>query len=588
MITLNDALSLLTVDSLKKYLHFVPDEQGGSRKAELVQRIENGLAGDKLQLQYQQLTELQKQALAEALYDPALHYRKNEFIAKYGVAPELSIKDEAHFTSYYRLPTRLRLFLYSDNRYSDDDLFIPFDLAPVLKVFVPEPAPVQLPTLSELPETMAEEIITVRLCEQEVLIDLPAVLNLVQQGKLKASSKTGRGSAATSELLANTLTNGEYYLWASGSDAIKTFAWPLLLQAANLAQVSGNKLELSKAGIRQIAKPTADTLRLLWKKWQKTTLLDEFRRIDEIKGQNSKGRVMTAIAPRREVINRALQYCPVGEWVCTDSFFNFMQASRLHFEVAHDLWKLYITDREYGSLGYDEHHDWSLLQGRYLLCLLFEYAAPLGMVDIAYVDPEGARDDFKANWGGDYLDCLSRYDGLLYFRLNTLGAYCLGLSDTYTPPENVSDCVFMVLPSLHVNLTAGQPGPEDKLLLDTWATQEAETSWKLDRGKTILALERGHDIDTLQRFLQGKDDQPLPESVESFLSTCRKQGAALKPVAAALLLECRTEQIAVTLAGHKETAKLCQRVGKKQLVIKQAHEEKFRQAARIVGFGMVT
>ena len=41
--------------------------------------------------------------------------------------------------------------------------------------------------------------------------------------------------------------------------------------------------------------------------------------------------------------------------------------------------------------------------------LLFEYAATLGMIDVAYVDPEGARTDFRRLWGVDELRFLSRY-----------------------------------------------------------------------------------------------------------------------------------------------------------------------------------
>ena len=88
----------------------------------------------------------------------------------------------------------------------------------------------------------------------------------------------------------------------------------------------------------------------------------------------------------------------------------------------------------YAKLALHEgFHDWELLQGRYALCLLFEYAATLGLIDVAYVAPAGVRRDFRSLWGTDDLDFLSRYDGLLYFRLNPLGAYCLGLAETYEP-----------------------------------------------------------------------------------------------------------------------------------------------------------
>ena len=64
---------------------------------------------------------------------------------------------------------------------------------------------------------------------------------------------------------------------------------------------------------------------------------------------------------------------------------------------------------------------------------------------------------------------LSRYDGLMYFRLNALG---------------------------------------------------------LDREKAIAAIERGHDAAQLAAFLQERDNQPLPVQVEGFLRNCSKQGTA--------------------------------------------------------------
>lgn len=72
----------------------------------------------------------------------------------------------------------------------------------------------------------------------------------------------------------------------------------------------------------------------------------------------------------------------------------------------------------YDSLGSDGFHDWPLLQDRYTLAVLFEYAATLGLIGIEYVPPVGAREDYRDNWGGDDLDQLSCYDGLLALCLN--------------------------------------------------------------------------------------------------------------------------------------------------------------------------
>ncbi len=65
---------------------------------------------------------------------------------------------------------------------------------------------------------------------------------------------------------------------------------------------------------------------------------------------------------------------------------------------------------------------WDVLEGRYALCVLFEYAATIGVIDVAYTDPRGARDDYRGLWGTDMYGSLSRYDGLGAVCLNELGA----------------------------------------------------------------------------------------------------------------------------------------------------------------------
>src|SRR5205823_5830821 len=137
---------------------------------------------------------------------------------------------------------------------------------------------------------------------------------------------------------------------------------------------------------------------------------------------------------RRQAVAAALAVCPLGEWTDVDALFTTMRRNNLSPSIARSdmaLWKLYLEDPQYGSLGYDGFHDWTLLEGRYTLAVLFEYAGTLGLIDLDYTHPDGARDDFRGNWGGDYLDALSRYDGLQAIRLTPLGSYALGLADAY-------------------------------------------------------------------------------------------------------------------------------------------------------------
>jgi hypothetical protein len=432
--------------------------------------------------------------------------------------------------------------------------------------------------------------------------DLQTVLRLIDKGRVAVSDKTFQPSGATTDELAPLLRDGDFYepppeeksqgkkMKRQPEDEIgpvKAFAWPLIAQAAKLAELHGRKLALTKAGRAALSAPAHETIRLAWQRWLKSKLLDEFNRVDVIKGQYGKGkRGMTAVEGRRAVIAEALKQCPAGRWVKTDDFISFMQAAGFDFEVTREPWDLYIEDANYGSLGHAGYHDWPIVQGRYTLALLFEYAATLGLVDVAYVHPAGVRRDFREMWGTDDLDFLSRYDGLLYFRVNALGAYCLGLAASYVPGAMEARATLTVLPSLQINVSGGALSADEKLLLETWAAEESASVWRLDRDRALTALEGGHQIAELREFLSARDEQPLPETVEGFIRQTDRHARALKHTGTALLIECADAELAETIATHERTKKLCLRAGDRHLAVKADAEEQFRKALHALGYGM--
>lgn len=583
MLTLRQALANFTVDQLKQFSQLLPDAALVGRKDELVMAVMHQYQGLGLSSLWRRLDELEQAAMAEALYSMGGYFDGQKFLAKYGRSAAFSVK-----TDRRDRPTLLSLFLF----YEENGRCVPVDLREPLKAFVSAPKPASLKTEEALPDASDAFPLIVRSMENEALSDLPRVLRLIEQSKIKVSDKTRQPGAATTQLLASQLPNSDFYTeapkkntWDQEIGAIKAFAWPMLLQAGGLAQQEGAKLALTRGGLKALSAPPAEVLRGLWNKWLKNSLLDEFSRVDAIKGQKGKGRVMAAIAPRRVAIDQALSHCPVGAWIKVEELGRFMRAEAMDFSVCHDPWRLYISDAHYGALGYQGFHDWEILQLRYLLAVLFEYAAPLGMIDVAYIDPEGARKDFRRLWGIDDLRFLSRYDGLTYFRLTELGAYCLGLRDDYTPCQPPSTLRLSILPSLHIKVADGQPSAEESMLLETWSTRETETAWRLDRTRAIAAVEQGHDITLLHNFLIASEDQPLPDSVEAFIKTVAQQGGALKTVASAVLLECASPEIARQITEHKETAQLCLPAGHRHLSVRTDQAEKFRAALHVLGLG---
>ncbi len=598
MATLLQLLNEMTVDSIKTLLRMLPGNLPTGRKEVLIDAMLERMANDNLKPLWDQLDTLQQLAVAEVLYHPQGFFEGSKFAAKYGQYPAFTevIDKTARYPS--KRDTALRLFLYTN----DQGTRLPDDFRVPLQAFVTRPAANVLHTVATLPETCNDTPLQLRQTESEALTDLPLMLRLIDQGQISVSEKTGLPGAASTRLLAEKLCGGDYYSAEESAKAmssrpyladaeigpIKAFSWPILLQAAGLAQINGKKLGLSKAGLKAMANPAPDTLRTIWQKWVKAKLLDEFSRIDAIKGQKSAGRVMTAPANRREIIHDALLQCPPGEWISVDEWSRFMRADGYEFSVAHEVWKLYLCELRYGSLGMNHGvARWNMLELRYLLCLLFEYCAPLGMVDLAYIAPHEAREDFSQHWGADEMAFLSRYDGLMYFRVTPLGDYCLGGAEKYQAPTKSSLMRLKVDGSLQVSIVEGQASADEVLLLENWATQESESTWRLDRQKSMLAIERGFDGQQLIDFLQERDEQPLPQQVEHFVRTNQSQGQALRVVATSLLLECADAHIARKIATHPDSKGLCLLAGERHLVVRCEFESRFRDVVHRQGWGIM-
>jgi hypothetical protein len=239
---------------------------------------------------------------------------------------------------------------------------------------------------------------------------------------------------ATVRLVEDALVAGDYYDRAEvgrdhhdGGEPIAAFAWPMLLQAGGLARLAGTRLELTPRGEAVLAQPSYQALGTLWDRWLKSVSQDELARIEAIRGQR-RSATLTAAAKRRAAVAAGLAALGPGVWVEVDALFAVLRAQPAPLAVAASpltRWRLYLENPRHGSLGPAGWQAWNVLEGRYALCVLFEYAATLGVVDVAYTGPRGAREDYRELWGAHLYDSLSRYDGLAAVRVNELGATIL-------------------------------------------------------------------------------------------------------------------------------------------------------------------
>ena len=600
--TLEKALGHLTIANLKPMMEVLSvPEPRPTRKAAIVEAIRRRITEDVFRTLWRFLDAAQRLAVAETLYSPDHFFHARRFYDVYGGLPEgIEWGDSRSFSL-------LHFFLYPPFSYKDLPIVIPRDVEPLLLKFVPRPPEPSITAVDEAPEfvdrprrtdgSREPEVVRVPLTRRDLettaVHDLFAVLQLVAEGRIAVSVKTRRPSAVSVRRIAAVLHGGDFFEPTAKKregqriGPIRAFAWPWLVQAANLVELRGSKLALTKAGGAAFTAPPEKTLRRIWERWVKNTLLDEFSRVEDIKGQfRGRGKqMMTSPGTRRPVIADALAQCPVGGWVQVDGLFRFMHATDLDFSVTRDPWCLYVVNPEYGCLGRDDGRRWNLLEGRYARCLLFEYTATLGMVDVAFTDPRGARLDYTHLRVADELSFLSRYDGLEYVRLNSLGAYCLGQTARYEPATPPPRTNLTLLTDLRVQSAAPLPADE-RAMLETYARPESDGVWRLDLSLALTATESGQDVARLREFLAARDDQPLPEKVEGFLRTVERGAHALTPKGAALLIECRDKKTADRIIADRRAARHCLRAGPRRLVVPERSKAAFRRAAHALGYAL--
>lgn len=595
---LHEQLNLLTVDELKQRRDLTPIGDRSTRKAEIIEALAQYLLAGDLGSVWQRLSQLEIDAIAEAVHHWGGRFDSVRFRLRYGKIPEYF--GRRSYISWgmpkVEQPSVLKLFFYHGE--------IPEDLLPRLAGLAPRPAELAITTLSDedLPATVASNGAAgaaepLRLVATEALVrhDLPAVLRLIGQGGIAVGPKTGLPSSAAVAKLESILLGGDWYRpeddlgsqrWAGGAiRPIRPFAWPLLLQVAGLAKLDGSKLALTARGSKALSQPLETVVSHLFERWQAKGAPDELRRVDLLKGQTSRSAQLSALADRRTVIAGALKdCCPVGRWISLDEFFRQMRFRNHDFEVTYNAWALYFSDSNYGSLGHEGFGSFEILQARYILAYLFEYLATLGLLDVAYTSPYHARPDYRDVWGTDDFLFLSRYDGLRYLRLNALGAFCFGLTPDYRPTVEKKPPLLATGADFGLTLLR-DPEPAERLLLERIAQPSSADRWRLDPDALLRASADADERGRIRDFLDTATVGELPAEFRQLLESVGERATALADAGSARLIRCKDAAIAALLASDPGTAPHCMRAGDRLVCVPDPKLAAFRKG--LVRLGLV-
>ena len=592
------ALEVQTLDYLNKLLARINPKVRASKKPDIIAAILAEFRGEGLGRLFHRLDRLQQATVAEAAHSTSGRVGLSQIVAKYGDLPDLGKFNRWGDISE---PSLLLAFLFNWR--------LPTDLKERLSQITPVPPPATLPVHDKDPVTAQYQVktgaanpgkgetetvtyaVTVEAREQAAQEDVRSVLRTVSAAKLNVSDRTFLPAAATVPIVCKALSGGDYYAGERAEDRefdalvgpIKPIAWTCMLQAAKFAAPIGKRLMLTPAGHEALKSRPADVLKILWERWLDNEHFDEMRRVDAIKGQATAAAMYTPATYRRKQIVAALRQSPIGKWFEVRPFWRYLVASGLDFAVSQDPWALYVGDTEC-RLSDPEVETWPILQGRYILCLLLEYAATAGLVDIATISPIDVPGDYGALWAAEDLDFLSRYDGLVAIRINALGAYCLGIATEYSPPARTQLTCLRILPNRDIVIVRPPLPAGDALLLEMFAARSSEVVWRLDQAKALGAMENGHAIADFRSMLTERNEGALPEMVTRFLDEMEERGGKLHARGAALLIECGDPHL-LTLLTHDPCSRAhCMQAGPRHLVVLKSSEKAFLKAVHQMGY----
>lgn len=536
-----------------------------SRKDERVQAIVQTIFAD-FQGFFDKLHLLGQHAVSETVHtwDGTFEFRM--FVNKYGSSPWTQKGDR-----YGRKKELLDLFLISGR--------MPSDLLEKLKIVAPKPPKDTIGYTGN--NAVLDEGLAVRETSRAALANLATFLTLAADNKIRVSAKTGKATAATVKKMTDLLYEPDWYDDPE-IGPMQSFAWPLLLQGGGLAKADGSFLKLTPAGRKALKNDLAGGIQTAWQRWEKTKIIDEFSRVTAIRGQKSnRGRTMTTPVKRRPMINNLLEDLEPGKWISIDELIRLLQTkAEYSFEMVNYDWKLYFLDQHYGHLDYND--TWPLLQLRYVLIYLFEYCATLGLIDVAYQDPRGARyEDYRSCWGTDDLEYLSHCDGLQYIRINDLGAFAMGHCNEYEAQKSDDDIFTFDRTDLVISDTANIP-PGQELYLEKIAERTEIDRWRLTVSSLLTAIKGGESFAEIKKTLNSLSTKEFNSELKKLFVEVEHRSTAFVDVGRTTLIECSPEARKQALA-NKKISSFCMPAGDKYLVAAPGKELKLIKALESTG-----
>ncbi|MEW6375950.1 MAG: hypothetical protein AB1502_09220 [Thermodesulfobacteriota bacterium] len=585
----------LNVDVLKALARKINLPKSLTRKGDLIEAMARKVEKD-LQGVLNYMSNIELLLLAEAAFHNG-RINPSVFSSKYGISAPLP--------NPWMRPDQAVLTALMFQRNTLNIYEVPKELIKPLQDFLPQPAQAKVKTVDSLPAShlppkryshspdQPPRLLHIHEGEKAVFTELRRVLRLVQAGKIKVTDKGRRPTDSAVRLLLTALDSSDFDLkspfeetnkYEEKAGAVRAHAWGVLIQQCKWAKPKASTLGLTEAGKEMLNGPDVSRYKDSVEAFLKNDDFDELNRIEHIQGQSGRAkRYMTSPSERKIPIVDSISLWPVNRWLSVEEAYRFAFASGNDFRVTDEPYNLYFSEHQYGHFGDIKGE----LERQYLRALLMESLTTLGLVDIAYVFPHHLWPELGDRWGKDEMSFCSRYDGLLYVRLNELGAFVFNLSDTWTPPVTAEGArnLFAILPNHEIAVTQSKKlSPDEIAGLEMCAILKSDYIWELNTHQMLTYFESGGSMEEITTFLRSNSSTGIPEGVDIFLREVAEKVSAVKEGEEALLFTIKDEATAALIASDSDARKYCFLAGTDRLAVPKKNQRAFRSALKKLGY----
>lgn len=425
------------------------------------------------------------------------------------------------------------------NWYAFDDRYayyfsIADELRNVFKHYLPRPQGYDVLPIPALPQTEFQHEDRDQILRQIHLYD-----TYVRQGNLKYSESTGKLMKASLAQMTKYCGVREFYLHDKELAALKTTLMIDFFQKNPLKPDKEPEVYLKTLFSAFFQAPTP-----------KGKKLHEF--LYHLKGGYYDHDLERRDRRVRQALAELLKLLPPGQWVAFDNARKAAAYRNLDFEVVsrrdygNDLFftqryksqygardeRVYVREREYKNA----------VVTPFLKTMCFLFSA-FGLLDIAYDLPKNqdARDRDKPY--------LSAFDGLRFLRLTPLGAYILGLQETYQTAE-AQETGAIILDDKRLILNVEGRDPLKTMVVEKLAEKISDTCYKVTYQSFLKECVTQQDITQKVKMFKEHVTAAPPRVWQEFLEDV---AGKINPLAAA-------EKMAVfKLQPHKELIALLAR-----------------------------